>query len=184
MELWEMATSIEVKKRAPTVFLTLEGKAREAVLKMDIKTLNENDGMTKLYEKLDTLFKEDSDQSALLAYEAFEKYQKPEGLSVCDYLIEFDCLVAKLKDFKITVPEPILAYRVLKSANLKPEDERLIKATVSELTLAKMSEQLKKVMRGYDTSEKKYPAVQVKNELDIEFNESSSEKQNDQEKTD
>ena len=184
MELWEMATSIEVKKRAPTVFLTLEGKAREAVLKMDIKTLNENDGMTKLYEKLDTLFKEDSDQSALLAYEAFEKYQKPEGLSVCDYLIEFDCLVAKLKDFKITVPEPILAYRVLKSANLKPEDERLIKATVSELTLAKMSEQLKKVMRGYDTSVKKYPAVQVKNELDIEFNESSSEKQNDQETTD
>ena len=184
MQLWEMATSIEAKKRAPTVFLTLENQAREAVLKMDINTLNEEDGMTKLYEKLDSLFKEDSSQSALLAYEAFEKYQKPSGLSVCDYLIEFDCLVAKLKDYKITLPEPVLAYRALKSANLRPEDERLIKATVSELTLAEMSKQLKKVMRGYNTSntsERKYPAVQVKSELDIEFNESAPEKQNDPE---
>ena len=35
MKLWEMATNVEAAKRAPTVFLTLEGKAREAILEKD-----------------------------------------------------------------------------------------------------------------------------------------------------
>ena len=149
MKFWEMATSIELKKRAPTVLLTLEDNAQEAVLEMDANTLNQDDGMKKLYEKLDLLFSEDANQSAFIAYETFEKYQKPAGMSVSDYLIEFDRLVAKLKNHAITLPEPVLAYRALKSANLKPEDEKLIKATVSALTLEEMSKQLKKVMRGY-----------------------------------
>ena len=52
MKFWEMATSIELKKRAPTVLLTLEDNAREAVLEMDANTLNQDDGMKKLYEKI------------------------------------------------------------------------------------------------------------------------------------
>ena len=141
MSLWEMATNVDAKKRAPTVFLTLPEKAKEAVLELDAATLNENDGMEKLYEKLDLLYKEDSNQSAFLAYKTFEQYEKAESTSVTDYLIVFDRLVAKLKTQKITLPEPVLAYRALKSANLKPEDEKLVKATVSDLTLKEMGNQ-------------------------------------------
>ena len=36
------------------VLLFLEGKAKKAMLKLDIATLNANDGMAKLYEKLNT----------------------------------------------------------------------------------------------------------------------------------
>ena len=122
MKLWEMATNIELVKQAPTVFLTLDGKAREAVLEMDPETLNKDDGMKKLYDKLDTLFKEDANQSALIAYESFEIYQKPESMAVGDYLIEFDRLVARLNDHNIKLPEPVLAYRALKSA--KPQTRR------------------------------------------------------------
>ena len=48
------------------MFLTLSGKAREAVLEMDTDDLSSDDGMTKLYEKLDSLFKVDKDQAALI----------------------------------------------------------------------------------------------------------------------
>ena len=173
MSLWEMATNVDAKKRAPTVFLTLPEKAKEAVLELDAATLNENDGMEKLYEKLDLLYKEDSNQSAFLAYETFEQYEKAESTSVTDYLIEFDRLVAKLKTHKITLPEPVLAYRALKSANLKPEDEKLVKATVSDLTLKEMGNQLKKVMKGYnnDTSENKQTPTVVKKEVNVDFTE-------------
>ena len=51
-----MATCVEKAKRTPIVFLSLEGKAREAVLELDIVALNSKDGMEKVYEKLDTLF--------------------------------------------------------------------------------------------------------------------------------
>lgn len=38
---------------APVVFLSLEGKIREAALELDIATLRADDGMEKLYERLD-----------------------------------------------------------------------------------------------------------------------------------
>ena len=69
MVLWEMATNVEKKKMAPTVFLTLTGKAREAVLEMEAATLNQNDGLEKLFTKLDELFKEDKTQTALICYD-------------------------------------------------------------------------------------------------------------------
>ena len=58
MQIWEMATCVEKVKRALIMFLSLEGKAREAVLELDIAVLNSKDGMEKVYEKLDTLFLE------------------------------------------------------------------------------------------------------------------------------
>ena len=134
------------------VFLSLEGTAREAVLELDIAVLNSEDGMKKLYEKLDTLFLEDINQSAFRAYETFENYQRLAGTSL-DFLIEFGRLVAKLKDFNILLPEPVLAFRALKSANITPDNEKLVKATVSELTLSSMSKQLRKIMHGHSSSD-------------------------------
>ena len=60
-------------------------------------------------------------------------------MSLEDFLIEFGRHVAKLKDFNILLPEPIHAFRALKSANITPDKEKLIKATVSELALSSMS---------------------------------------------
>ena len=58
IQIWELATSLDKTKRALIVFLSLEGKAREAVLELDTEVLNSEDGMKNLYEKLDTLFLE------------------------------------------------------------------------------------------------------------------------------
>ena len=133
------------------VLLSLEGKAREAVLELDTAVLNSEDGMKKLYEKLDTLFLEDINQSAFRAYETLENYQRPPGTSLEDFLIEFGRLVAKLKDFNILLLEPVL--RALKSANITKDNEKLVKATVSELTLSSMLEQLWKIMHGHSSSD-------------------------------
>ena len=169
IKIWELVTSLDKTKRALMVFLSLEGKVREAVLELDTVVLNSEDGMKKLYEKQDTLFLEDVNQSAFRAYETFENYQRLPGTSLEDFLIEFSRLVAKLKDFNILLPEPILAFRALKSVYITKDNEKLVKVTVSELTLSSMSEQLGKVMYGHsssDSSPNTSPVV-VKNEMDI-----------------
>ena len=123
----------------------------------------------KSYEKLDTLFLEDVNQSAFRAYETFENYQRPPWTPLEDFLTEFGWLVAKLKDFNILLPEPVLTFRALKSANITKDNEKLVKATVSELTLSSMSEQLRKIIHGHsfsDSSPNTSPVV-VKNEMDI-----------------
>ena len=151
------------------VFLSLEGTAREAVLELNTAVLNSEDGMKKLYEKLDTLFLEDINQSAFRANEAFENYQRPPGTSLEDFLIEFGWLVAKLKDFNILLSEPVLAFRALKSANITKDNQKLVKATVSELTLSSMSKQLQKIMHEHSSSDSSpnTSLVVVKNEMDI-----------------
>ena len=140
-----------------------------AVLELDTVVLNSEDGMKKLYEKLDTLFLEDINQSAFRTYETFENYQRPPGTSLEDFLIEFGPHVTKLKDFNILLPEPILAFRAQKSANITLNNEKLIKATVSKLTLSSMSEQLRKIMHGHSSSDSSpnISPVVVKNEMDI-----------------
>ena len=153
MKLWEMATNIEKKNQAPTVFLTLEDKAKEAVLEMDPATLNTDNGMKLLYDKLDELYKGDENREAFFTFETFETYKRPKEMSIGDYLIAFNRLVAKLKDNAIELPEPVLAYRVLKSAGLNPEEEKIIRATVKELKLKDMSDQLKKVRKSYYAEE-------------------------------
>ena len=67
-----MATNIELKKRAPTVFLCLPEKAKEAIMEMDAELLNKDDGLAKMFEKLDTLYKEDENEAALISYDKFE----------------------------------------------------------------------------------------------------------------
>ena len=169
MKIWELVTSLDKAKRALMVFLSLEGKAREAVLELDTAVLNSEDGMKKLDEKLDTLFLEDINQSAFRAYKTFENYQRPPGTSLEDFLIEFGRHVAKLKNFNILLPEPALAFRALKSANIPPDNEKLVKAIVSELMLSSMLEQLQKIMHGHsssDSSPNTSPVV-VKNKMDI-----------------
>ena len=76
MQIWEMAMCVKKAKRALIVFLSLERKAREAILELNIVALNSKDGMEKVYEKLDWLFLEDINQSAFLTNETFEGYRK------------------------------------------------------------------------------------------------------------
>ena len=164
-----MATCVEKAKRAPLVFLSQEGKAREAVFELDIAAFNSKDGMEKVYEKLDTLFLEDTNQSAFLAYETFEGYRRQPDTSIEDFLINFSWHVTKLKDLNILLLEPVLAFWALKSANLTPENERLVNATIGELTLSSMSRQLWKIMhkQSSDALSPNTPPIMVKNEVDV-----------------
>ena len=146
MIFWEHTTNVDIKKHTATVFLTLTGKVREAILEMSPTDLNEEDELSKLYSKLDELFKEDENKAALETYNKFKRYSRPSEVTIVVYLIEFDRMTAQLKLHKIILPEPVLAYRVLRSANLTDVHERLIRATISELTQNPMAFQLKKVM--------------------------------------
>ena len=77
---------------------------------MDPKIFNPVDGKTAVNAKLDNLFRVDTNQATLMAYESFKSYARPEGTLINDYLIEFNHLFTKLKKFKICLPESVLAY--------------------------------------------------------------------------
>ena len=99
-------------------------------------------------------------------------------MTIADYLIEFDRMNAQLSVHNIKLPEPVLAYRALKSANLTNDNEKLVKATVTELTLKAMSAQLKKVMGTGTVNEAS--GIQIKKE-EVAFTEDIQSKQENEE---
>ena len=68
-----------------------------------------------------------------MAY-AFRELSKKD-VSIDNFLINFEHHIAKLKDHKILLLEPVLAFKTLKSSNLTLENKRLVEVSIRELTL-------------------------------------------------
>lgn len=138
------------RRRRITVVQSLSGQPCEAISKkMDTRLITLDDSFSKIYTKLDNSFKtRTNDLSALMAYEKFEKFVRPHGMFVSDFLEEFEKLKKQVEDYEIFLPEKVLAYRVLKSANLTEEREKYVKTRVSEFTYTAVSVLLRKIMKS------------------------------------
>ena len=88
--LWETFTDLSAEKRAPAICLSLTGRARDAVLELDITKLNSVTGVKELIAKLDTLFLKDTEQRIYGAYDDFEKFKRNSDMNINDYIIEFE----------------------------------------------------------------------------------------------
>ena len=127
------------------MFLSLESRAREAVLELDDSKISGEDGVKNIIAKLDTLYLKDKTQSAYEAYDSFEQFKKPSDMSVSEYINEFERLKSRTESYGTSLSSNVLAYRLLKSANLSEQHEQLARATISDLTYEQMKLQLKKI---------------------------------------
>ena len=107
------------------MFLSLEGKAREAASELEAEQINSKDCIKNIVAKLDKLYLKDKTQSAYEAYDNFEPFKRPSDMSISDYINEFERLLKKTKQYGTTMSTDVLAYRLLKSANLPETREQL-----------------------------------------------------------
>ena len=136
---------------------------------MNIEALTDKTGVKNLIEELDKMYLKDESSQAYEAYETFEKSVRPSGMSISDYVINFEQLYFKAKSFNMEILDGVLAYRLLNSANLTNEQKQLVKATVSKMDYQVMKDQLKKVFTNTsaDFDSKK---VDCKDEIKVEEN--------------
>ena len=118
LAIWTTFTDLDKKKQGPAIFLSLNGKPRASVLELDVGIISGDKGVEAILEQLDKLYPKDRHQTAYLAYEAFEKFQRPVAMSMSDFINEFERMYHKLKQHKMELPDGVLAYRLLKSAHL------------------------------------------------------------------
>ena len=102
-------------------------------------------GVKNIIDHLHKLFKKDETLQKYQALEAFETYRRPTSSSIQEFLYEFEKRYNKTKSFGTTMQDDILAYRLLKSANLSEQHEQLAKAIVSDLKFNLMKDQFKKI---------------------------------------
>ena len=145
ISIWQLFTSLERKKQGPAIFLSLSSQAHEAVLELELDELNDDNGVKNLLEKLDKLYLKDDTHSADEAYKRFETFSRAPSMTVSDYIIESESLYNKAKQHKMELPDGVLAYQFLNSANISSHHKQLVRATLPELSYQSMKDQLKKI---------------------------------------
>ena len=166
-DILQIGTEVAKEKWAATVYLNLEGKARRHCKGMKAADLTGDAGMANLTKKLDELFGKDENVAALLSYESFETFTRPDGMGINDYINEFESRYAKAAAKSLTVSDQVLAYRLLKNANLSRDKQLLARATASDLTLKSMNTKIKAIFDLADVNEKEDtgPAIKVETSL-------------------
>lgn len=159
VQVWRAFTHLEKKKLGAALFLSLDGSTRDAAHEVQLAELNGDNGIDVLLTKLDGLFLTNQDNAAFEAYDAFERHQRPSDMHIFEYINSFERLYQKAKHFKLELPDGVLAYRLLRSANLSDAHEQLVRATLASLTYVNMKDQLKKIFS--DISTKHVPAVKI-----------------------
>ena len=171
----------EEKAGTPAVYLSLERQDRQccADIYFKVETLHSDSGVDELIKELKTPYDKDAEQAAFIAYKEFETFQRPPSMSILGYINEFERRNNKIKSKKIELPDAVLAYRLLKSANVSEEKQTLARATISKLTFEDMKKQLKAIFdqQADSLNQQEYKDVPVK----IEPTYHSQDVQNDSE---
>ena len=158
-KLWQNVTNVPKQKQANLLILRLDEDTQDSVLEaVSDETLQTDEGIDEVIEHLDSLFKKDEAISAFELYEEFESYRRKPGQSISDFCNEFQKLWNKCKS-KGEID--ILAYRVLKAANLTLKQEQLVKATVTDLQYEEVVKQLKRVFTLKTIDKKEKPDTDV-----------------------
>ena len=164
IDLWQEFTSLEKKKQGTAFLLELKpGKVKDAVRSLGKEVLVAENGLTQIINQLDKIYQEDAAQLSYRVYSKFEKYSRPDSMSLQSYISEFEKLLADLKKQKITLPEEVLAYRFLNSANLPAEKTDLALATVQSLTYKEMCKTINKIF----SVQANFSRSEMKDELSV-----------------
>lgn len=145
LSIWELVTDLDKKKQALAVTLSLSGKAREAALAISAPELNKDDGMNTLIQALDNVFQKERVDSAYEAYKTFDGYRKSDSTSMGDFIIEFDQRYQRTRKFEMALPDAVLAFKLLDSANLTTQQRQLALTACQELKYDSMKSALKRI---------------------------------------
>ena len=140
LSIWLKFTSLESQKQGPVIVLTLKGEAQDAVLELHTDVISGKDRVSKIIERLNKIYKKDELSQKYNALEAFETYKRKGNTSIRDLLTEFEKHLHKTRTYGTTMSDDLLAYCLLKAANLTMRDKQLVKATIRELIMKLLQE--------------------------------------------
>ena len=139
--IWRRFTDLPKNRQGSALVLSLENEALDVVLEID-EAMGKVDATINRRNKL---LKKDSTITKYQTLKAFETFKRPSNKSIQAFLNEFDKRLLKTKSLGTVTSDDILAYSMLKAANLSNYHEKLIKATIPDLQYDLMN-QLKKTI--------------------------------------
>lgn len=147
--MWKEITDLSENKQALAVHLTLKGQAKEVANQVPTADKKEKDGLKKLLDKLDEAFLKEPERRKFMAYQDFEECLRKDGMTICDFMREFDTKYFKMKAKGMSLPDEVLAFRLVKNCKLTEVQKDQVMASTKPLSFQEVRATLK---RMFETS--------------------------------
>ena len=118
LSIWLKFTSLKSEKQELAIVLTLEGEAHDEVLDIHTDVISGKDGVSKIIKRLNKIYRKGELSQKYNALEEFEIYKRKGSTSIRDFLMEFEKHLHKTRTYGTTMSDDLLAYHLLKAANL------------------------------------------------------------------
>lgn len=156
IEIWRefVKDRLTEKKVGSYLYQHLRGKALETV-RNEVKAadiLSEN-GAKLIIDCLTKLYKKDESRYEYDTFGEFIKFKRPTSMSIPDYIVEFNLRYQKFKSYAGALPESVLGYSILESANLSEDKKEICRGTCDKLTYDHMKRQIEKVCGGLSSGQ-------------------------------
>ena len=157
VKLWTATTSIAAERQAGTILFKLPAKAKETAIELPVETLQNGkkitvggveqtvSGVNCLLEVLDEIYLESMSKETFKCYDEFRKLNRKGNQQVNDFVLEFEKCLKRLKDHGINLPEPVLAYELLRACNVDDTKYSVAVTLVGELTYKNMKATIKNI---------------------------------------
>ena len=145
VNLWSICCKLDAGEQGPALALSLSGNARQAAMDIDTSVMKSDGGLQAVINKLDGLYLKDVNQRIYVALKSFERFKRTEETSMDDYLNQFDLRYNKLKAHGIVLPDVVLGYRMIESANLTQNRSELVRISAGCMSYNEIKKQLRKL---------------------------------------
>ena len=144
--LWMTITEVDLRNRGALLLLHLDDDTQDRISDLvSEEDIAKDTAVDVILEHLKRFFGKDESVTTFELYEQFESFKRPVEMTISEYCDEFDRRLKKLQAKGTQLPEPVLVFKLLKSANLSEFEEMLVRATIGEYKYVNMAKQLKKV---------------------------------------
>ena len=126
INIWCELTELPVEKQALAIHLSLTGRARVSSSEMQITELKHKDVVSKLLEKLDTLFLVDKGRRQFSAFNALYNLRRASDANISSFVAEFEHTYYKFKQQDMTLPDTVMAFMLLAACNFSEKDRQLV----------------------------------------------------------
>ena len=151
---WREITELKKEKQGIAIALSLpeddSENIREKVFDdIPLEDLKKEDGLDTLIAFLDDKLGVDDLADSLEKFELFEDYTREKGQSVAEFISQFDMRYNKILKKKMSLPAEILAFKLLKKANITKEQKLLVLTGMDYSSKSTLYEQAKKSLKKF-----------------------------------
>ena len=151
LRAWSEETEVSRTKQAIVIALSIpEDAISEKVFnQLSLDYLKQEDGLDILIQFLDSLLGKDELTDSLEKFEDFENFQRADRQSISEFIASFDLKYKKLEKLKMKLPPEILAFKLLRKANISKEMRILVLTGINYSNKEKLYEQTKASLRKF-----------------------------------